>query len=51
MFTFGIKLHYGLPANKLIEYLIGHYKYTQMEHIPLFLEKNYNYRTKKTNSG
>ena len=31
-----------------IQYLIGHYEYTRMEHTPLWLEKDSTYRTVKT---
>lgn len=34
-----------------IEYLIGHYEYTQMENTPLWLEKDESYRTEKTDPG
>lgn len=34
-----------------IEYLIGHYEYTQMENTPLWLEKDDSYRTEKTDPG
>lgn len=34
-----------------IEYMIGHYEYTQMEQTPLWLEKDANYRTIKADPG
>lgn len=34
-----------------IEYMIGHYEYTQMEHTALWLEKDANYRTIKADPG
>ena len=34
-----------------IEYLIGHYEYTNFEDHPLWLEKDDGYRTKKTDPG
>lgn len=34
-----------------IEYLIGHYEYTNFENHPLWLEKDVGYRTKKTDPG
>jgi hypothetical protein len=34
-----------------IEYLIGHYEYTNFEDHPLWLEKDNNYRTLKTDPG
>jgi len=34
-----------------IEYLIGHYEYTDFEDHPLWLEKDDGYRTKKTDPG
>jgi len=34
-----------------IEYLIGHYEYTNFENHPLWLEKDDGYRTKKTDPG
>lgn len=34
-----------------IEYMIGHHEYTQMEHTPLWLEKDTNYRTIKADPG
>jgi len=34
-----------------IKYLIGHYEYTQMEHTPLWLEKDKGYRTIKADPG
>ena len=34
-----------------IEYLIGHYEYTQMEKTGLWLEKDASYRTKKSDPG
>ncbi len=34
-----------------IEYLIGHYEYTNFEGHPLWLEKDSGYRTKKTDPG
>ncbi len=34
-----------------IEYLIGHYEYTDFENHPLWLEKDDSYRTKKTDPG
>ncbi len=34
-----------------IDYLIGHYEYTQFENHPLWLESDANYRTEKTDPG
>lgn len=34
-----------------IEYMIGHYEYTQMVHTPLWLEKDNSYRTIKADPG
>lgn len=34
-----------------IQYLIGHYEYRQMEHTPLWLEKDKGYRTVKNDPG
>lgn len=34
-----------------IEYMIGHYEYTRMEHTPLWLEKDTSYRTIKADPG
>ena len=34
-----------------IDYLIGHYEYTQFENHPLWLEKDKGYRTQKTDPG
>jgi beta-N-acetylhexosaminidase len=34
-----------------IQYLIGHYEYTQMENTPLWLEKDKGYRTVKADPG
>lgn len=34
-----------------IEYVIGHYEYTQFDGTPLWLEKDPGYRTKKTDPG
>ena len=34
-----------------IDYLVGHHEYTQCQDIPLWLEKNDNYRTKKHDPG
>ena len=40
-----------LASNYPIEYLIGHYEYTQFENHPLWLEVDDNYRTEKTDPG
>jgi beta-N-acetylhexosaminidase len=34
-----------------IEYMVGHHEYTQMEHTPLWLEKDKGYRTVKADPG
>ncbi len=40
-----------LKSKHPIEYLIGHYEYTQFEHHELWLEKDEGYRTQKTDPG
>ena len=46
-----IKLVKYLAARYEIEYLIGHYEYTNFVDHELWLEKDPNYRTKKTDPG
>ncbi len=41
-------VRYLVKKYPTIRYLIGHYEYTQMEHTPLWLEKDSTYRTVKT---
>ncbi|RKR13020.1 N-acetylmuramoyl-L-alanine amidase [Maribacter vaceletii] len=44
-------IHYLKEKYPDIDFLIGHYEYTKFEGTPLWLEKNANYRTKKTDPG
>jgi len=46
-----IQLVQYLAEKYPIEYLIGHYEYTNFEGHPLWLEKDDGYRTKKTDPG
>lgn len=46
-----IRLVEYLSKKHDIEYLIGHYEYTNFESHPLWLEKDDGYRTKKTDPG
>ncbi len=44
-------VHYLKNKYETIDYLIGHYEYTNFENTPLWLEKDTTYRTKKTDPG
>ncbi|MBP1839271.1 peptidoglycan recognition family protein [Formosa algae] len=46
-----IKLVKYLSKKYPIDYLIGHYEYTNFENHPLWLEKDQGYRTEKTDPG
>ncbi len=44
-------VRYLVSLYPTIEYLIGHYEYRSFEGTPLFIEKDPNYRNKKTDPG
>lgn len=44
-------VRYLVQKYPTIKYLIGHYEYTKFENTPLWMEKDPDYRTKKTDPG